>query len=271
MIGRFPLNINEIVYFGNVINPVGIAYDSIRDRIAVINYGGDLVIFNAADMSIITSVSIEPGIFKGALDFDLVGDRFFLGRDAPPGDIKIIDANTYTVTTIATTYISTQPVFRGFCFDYSNDRFFTSCYGTAGIQPVSKIAIYKLSDFSFINSFDSDKCSGISYDSLNNKLYVAGHSSANIKVYDGSTYTLLNTIPTGGLAYGITQDPDYSDYMVIQNYSLNQLQLFRKSTNSIIGTFSGLTTPRLSIFRNGKIFTTLSTFDKIASIERFYS
>lgn len=275
MIGRFPLNIVDTAYKAGFANPVGIAYDSGRGIIGVANYGSSEISFvDYVTFTVIATVNVPAGNNNAwsYITFDNAGDRYFAASERIEGYgdnlIYIINATTFSLS-LAITDPSSTAIYRGIEFDYTNDRMFISCYKNPNSIP-SEIKIYKYSDFSYITNFIANRASGIVFDAVSNKLYVAGHSSNNLRIYDGTSYALLTTIATGGLTYGVSQDPDNSDLLVIQNYGLNTLQLFRKSTNTIIGTYSGITTPRFSVFVGNKIYVTAATINSVSIIDKFY-
>lgn len=277
MIGHYSIYPNVIDYLSTTyVNPVGIAYDITGNRIAIVDFQSKVTVIDATTFAVLNITLVEnlsPDI--ASIGFDSVGNRFFVGTDNPNGKVHIISGIDYSITLNVISGIN-SPTYRGFCFDYSTDRLFISSYGQLTAQPISKILVYKLSDLTLLTSFNADKASGIEIDTTGRKLYVAGHTSANIKVYDIDTFALLNTI-TGNvnfdlsLVYGITQDPINSDLMIIQDYNLNKLCLLQKSTNSIIKQVKGFTTARFSVFVNDKIYVTLgTTTNRVAVIKRFY-
>lgn len=279
MIGHFPIYPNVVGYLAaTYTNPVGIAYDAVGNRIAIVDFGDKVTFINATTYAVLHTISLPSALNKiAAIGFDSVNNNFYVGEDgdipSPNGKIRVFSGVDYSET--ASFYHSSFATYRGFCFDYSTDRMFVSCYGIAGSQPISTIEIYKISDHSYITSFNADKASGIEIDTTARKLYVAGHSSANVKVYDIDTFSLLNTITGAGdltlsLAYGITQDPNNSDLMIVQDYTNNKLLVLRKSTNSFINQMKGVTTPRISVFVGSKIHVTQATINKVSEYLLFY-
>lgn len=277
MIGHFPIYPSFIPYLAaTYTNPLGIAYDVVGNRIAIVDFGSKVTFIDATTYSVLHTLSYPLTTNNiAAAGFDSVNNHFYLGEDGPNanGKIRVISGVDYSEITNFNN--SAYAVYRGFCFDHSTDRMFVSCFGTAGTQPISTIEIYKISDHSYITSFNADKASGIEIDTTARKLYVAGHSSANVRVYDIDTFTLLNTITGSGdfsmsTAYGITQDPNNSDLMIVQEFTLNKLLLLRKSTNSIIGKMGGVTNPRMSVFVGTKIHVTQATINKVSEYLSFY-
>ncbi|PIF30757.1 hypothetical protein CLU81_1204 [Flavobacterium sp. 9] len=276
MMGYYSIYPNVIDYLSTTYaNPVGIAYDVTGNRIAIVEFKTKVSFIDATTFKVLNTILASSlDLFIASIGFDSVNNRFFVGSDNVNGKVHIISGIDYSVTLNAI-YVPTESIYRDFRFDYSTDRMFISCYGAAS-QPISKISVHKISDLTLITSFDADKASGIEIDTTARKFYVAGHTSANIKVYDLDTYSLLNTITGSGdfalsLVYGITQDPSNSDYMIIQDYNLNKLCLLQKSTNTIIKQIKGFTSARLSVFINDKIYVTLgNTTNRVAVIKKFY-
>lgn len=277
MIGHYPIYPNTITYLSaTYTNPLGIAYDAVGNRIAIVDFQTKVTFINATTYAVITTVlasSLDSGI--ATIAFDSVNNRFLVGSDSVNGKVHLISGVDYSITLNVISTTSTQAVYRGVVFDYSTDRMFISCFGNPTTQPLSNIIVHKISDFSFVTSFNADKASGIEIDTTARKLYVAGHTSANVKVYDIDTFTLLNTITGSGdyalsLAYGITQDPNNSDYMIVQDFTLNRLVLLRKSTNSFINVMKGVTSARMSVIVNGKIHVTQANINKVSEYLLFY-
>lgn len=274
MIGRFPLNINNpINYLSGFTNPLGIAYDTINNRIAVVNYNASsassISIRDATNLSLITTIS-SP-IASSVIKFDATGSRYLLGADAYGSlerGLYTLDCTSYTITRVINT--TGKAVLRGIEIDYPNDKLYVSYFGDVVFSIAAAVVIYKLSDFSYISEFAVSKSCGTALDLAAGKLYVACHSDGVVRVYDATTYTLLNTITGVTLAYGIVQDPANSDYMIVQDYSGNRLCLLKKSTNTIIGYYEGVNTPRFSIFLNGNIYTTQAAINNVGVTERFY-
>lgn len=280
MIGHFPIYTSIIKYLPTALtNPVGLVYDATGGRIAVadISGGSGMILFlNSTTFALLHTINVS-GRSTSGLGFDPINNRFWVGEDSsvgnPNGRIRVYSGVDYSE--ITNFFNSAYANYRGFCFDYSIDRVFVSCAGAATLQPISTIEVYKISDYSFVGSFNCDKSIGIEIDVSNRKLYVAGGTSANIRTYNLDTFALVDTITgTGDFAlstvYGITQDPVNSDLMIVQDVTLNKLVLLRKSTNTIIGKSGGVTGARMSIFANGKIYITQSGINKLSEHIIFY-
>lgn len=269
MIGRFPLNIVIPKYVSaSFNNPIGVAYNANDNIIGIANYGNKVVQFlNADTFEVVHSMTITTSQDQiAALEYDSLNNRYFLGYENNGNKIGIINGSDYSITTIPFS-LDHVPVTRGFQFDYANDRMFISAYRT---NDVGKIYVYKISDLSYISDFTVSQSTGISLDNANSKLYVACHSSGEVRVYDSNTFVLLNTITGFNLAYSVYQDPDISNRLLVCDYSANELVLLDKDTNSIIGRLKNIANPRYSVIVNNEIITTSAT-NKLFVQPRFYS
>lgn len=265
MIGRFPLNIIEpIQYIGGFIKPTGLAYDSSGDRIALVYNNNSVAILDGATLSIITSFTLPSfgDNLWNVIYYDSGNNRFLVEEDIS-GTIQAISGVDYSVTTYITRLGAGIPACRGIVI--SGTRIFFSCYydGT-----LSAVYVYDLASATLITSFPVTKACGIEVDS--GKIYVSCHDDNNIKVYDLTTYSLLNTITVGADAFSLTNDAT-SDYMIIEGRDSNSLKLLKKSTGTIVGGFAGTPTVASGIIRLGKIYLTLLNSNKIAIMDKFYS
>ena len=274
MIGRFPLDIMSKTTYPPISKNflLGIAVDSANNRFGIVNYRADgainnILFYHTETYQLIQSIDVTGS--KGALEHDAVGNRFFLGHNNDDGKLfSIISGVDYSITTIDTPSSDSilAPVVRGFAIDSTNDKLFVSAYFT---QSIARIYVFKLSDLTFITSYPVSQCVGIYVDIPNNELFICRHSSGKVDVYNSLTNDFKRSITGFSNAYSIVVDPANSDLLIVVDNADNSLRLLKKSTNTILGKYEGIVSPRFSAFYNGKIMTT-QTNGKITVIERFY-
>lgn len=264
MIGRFPFG-TPITYYapGTATAISSITYDSTNNRIAYCQ-GSSVGIIDATTLAVITNVTTASTASQ--IIYDSANNRFFVSVETSPATIYIIDGTTYALTNSG---ISTSlATVRGFSFDYTNDKFFVSSFGT------SKIEIFKISDLSHITSIAVTGCIGIVYDT-SGKLYIARGSNKVVDVYETTTYTKTGSISgtTGTItfseAYSLTQDSD-NDLLLTTSRSENKIILLRKSTLQAIAV-CGINALYTCVV-GAKIFITLngSSSSYIAIMDKFF-
>ncbi len=129
-------------------------------------------------------------------------------------NVSVIDSRTNSV--IATIPVGNNPACMGI-----------NSAGTKGYvenDGDSTISIIDLNSNSVINTipFSAGDCSGIVYNSTNNRFYIAKHNNGPISVYDASTDTYITEIAITGVLEDLALNPNGSKlYVAVRNVSPN--------------------------------------------------
>jgi hypothetical protein len=119
----------------------------------------------------------------------------------------------------------------------SNNRFFVSCYYSQSVQVVNATTFAVIATVS-----NSSGVGGISFDSVNNRLFVCG--SNNINIYDGSSFVLLNTINSIATPQYVLFDPvSAHNRFFVADYNTNSVYILDGTSFAILSQISGFTSP----------------------------
>lgn len=242
MIGHFPIYVSDydIAFRGSTFSsPQGIAYDSVNNRMAIVNDGKNVVfIFNSITFDLIATVTLPTAVYTGIV-YDSVNNRFLITVDSET-ICRVIDGVTYAVTSFTIAKTSGE-VSRGIEVDVINDRIFITGSSVAD----NKIFVHKASDFSSITTISVNRPLGILYDNANNLLYVTCVDNV-VRIFNATTYALISTVSGSGvLALNIPLGLSYSNLdsniIYIANSTGNKLSILNRTSRSITGQISGVT------------------------------
>lgn len=273
MIGHFSIYPLDNLYAPiTLLSPQGIAMDITGNRLAVVENdftvaGNNIVkIFNATTYALITSVTLT--LISVALEYDNINNRFIVGYDSiSSGRIfTVISGVDYSVTHKNDSDV-TEWVVRAIKFDHANDRMFLTCFRA---ETNAQVRIYKISDLSFITSFLCQRACGLELDIINNKIYVACQSDAVLRVFNATTYALIETITLTGMseAYQIITDYSDPDLSIISDRVSNKMMVFKKSTKTLLKQHGGVGV-RFLVFKNSTELATTTSPNKISIIKKF--
>jgi hypothetical protein len=215
--------------------------------------------FNSSGVPIATVV--YAGTNLSAIDYNPLNNQLY-SVDGFTGNIYVTDCTTYTLTTIITTTMGFLA--EGSAFNPSTNTLYYTRTNTSTIYSIDCNTNTQNTDIiasSFILS--------ISYNSINNQLYLTSNAVDTCIIYDLTTNSFsptIITLPTKGqsLAFNFTDNTMY-----VSSVSANDIYVIDCISNTIISTIDlGGILPRLLTFdsNQNRIYAT-STSTNVAVVD----
>lgn len=83
---------------------------------------------------------------------------------------------------------------------------------------------------------------GITYDDVNDQVYVCNAGSNNVSVIDATTDSVISTVTVGSNPYGVDWN-SVNNRVYVANQNSGDVSVIDTSTNTVVNTISGFTTP----------------------------
>jgi YVTN family beta-propeller protein len=253
--------------------PTGLAYDSSTDRLYVANFNSNNVsIINTKTNTVAGSVSV--GSLPWGARYDRVNNEIYVTNNnltgqstvsvisgstvlatVPVGDgsqemtqtpngyvyvsntltsnVSVINGSTNTVQATISGGGLDWPV--GEAYDSQNGNIYVANYasGTSGTVTV----IHGTSANGTIDHLGSDP-QGVTYDPVNGYVYVTNEYSGNVSVINATSDSVIASVATGGLPWGITCDLKTGEVFVANVNTASQNQVTVISGTTVSSTFT---------------------------------
>ena len=279
--------------------PVGVAVDSLSNRIFVSNTGDDtLAVIDGASNNVVATVPV--GKEPCAVGTDSLSKLTYVAN-VNSNDVTVIDTNSNTVT-------ATVPVGRFPCavgvIGWSS-RIYVGNYGGnsvsvvdgstntviatipldgppfgIGVNPKTNRIYAATGDVNVVTVIDGATNTiittvpvgkgpdAVGVNPITNLIYIGNYFSDTVSVLDGTTNTVIATIPVGKEPGGVAANPT-TNHIFIGNYASNTVSVLDGATNAIIATLAvGFTPDGIAVnFMTNRVYSANSNTNNVSVIQ----
>ena len=217
----------------------GIAYNSQDNTMYVCDNGISVVyVVDCVSNTIIFTIS-SIGIDPKYITYNSLNNTMYIG-DSSSSNIYVIDCSSNTLSST----IPVGSVTDGeLVYNSTNNTIYSCSSHPSDVVYVIDCSSNMLSSTIPVGSAPS----GVTYNSLNNTVYVSNTSSSDISVINCSTNLVILTINVGGKPKGISYN-SILNLVYVANFSSDDVSVINCSTNLVINTITTLPNQNQVVF-----------------------
>ena len=224
--------------------PWGVAYDSAKGEIFVVNSGtGTVSVLSDSDFTILATVPVGQQPYRDIYDSGR-GEIFV----ANYGDNSVSVISDVTNTVVATVPVGLSP--SSFAYDSGKGEIFVANSGGNTVSVISDSTNAVVATVTVgSNPYDLD------YDSGKGEIFVANSFSRSVSIISDINNQVVATVPVGSGPLGVAYDSAKGEVFVANSVS-NTVSVISDSTNTVIATVNVGTSPGPMVYdsKTGEIF-----------------
>lgn len=230
------------------LGPAGMVYDPSNGDLYVANlYSDSVSVIDVSTLSIVGKVPLGVGSYPTGIAYNPDQHVIYVtnqGGGSPHWKwVSVIDDRSNTITGNIT--VSYFPL--GLAYNPSNKNLYVTHYSLFGAYGGSVTVVNTLTNSVVANLTLPGRAGpvGVAYNPANGNVYVADALSRTIVVIDGSTNTIVGSIPVGMSPQNLIVDPDDNEIFVTSTlpgsyaYPIdNTVVVLSGASNTVVGSFS---------------------------------